>query len=78
MSSPTISLKEKSMNLEMDKASDELHLKTKKLTSKRDNNLTDLDIIFEKIEGINDNKRLEKKKRLKHTLKKEVRKIYSE
>ena len=61
ISSPTISLKEKSMNLEMDKASDELHLKTKKLTRKRDNKLTDLDIIFEKIEGINNNKRLEKK-----------------
>ena len=76
MSSPTISLKEKSMNLEMDKASDELHLKTKKLTSKRDNNLTDLDIIFEKIEGINDNKRLEKKKIETH-FKKGVRKIYS-
>ena len=66
------------MNLEIDKASDKLHLKIKKLTSKLDNNLTDLYLIFEKIEGINDNKRLEKKKRLKHTLKKEVRKIYSE
>ena len=64
------------MNLEMDKASDELHLKIKKLTSKLDNNLTDLDIIFEKIEGINDNKRLEKKKIGTH-FKKGVRKIYS-
>ena len=62
ISSPTISLKEKSMNLEIDKASDKLHLKIKKLTSKLDNNLTDLYLIFEKIEGINDNKRLEKKK----------------
>ena len=50
------------MNLEIDKASDKLHLKIKKLTSKLDNNLTDLYLIFEKIEGINDNKRLEKKK----------------
>ena len=30
ISSPTISLKEKSMNLEIDKASDKLHLKIKK------------------------------------------------
>ena len=50
------------MNLEIDKASDKLHLKIKKLMSKLDNNLTDLYLIFEKIEGINDNKRLEKKK----------------
>ena len=62
MSSPTItSLKEKSVNSKIDKASDELHLKTKKLTNKLHNNLTDLDILFERIEGINDNKRLEKK-----------------
>ena len=39
------------MNLEMDKASDELHLKIKKLTGKLDNNLTDLNIIFEKNRG---------------------------
>ena len=50
------------MNLEIDKASDKFHLKIKKLTSKLDNNLRDLYLIFEKIEGINDNKRLEKKK----------------
>ena len=36
------------MNLEIDKVSDEFHLKIKKLTSKLDNNLTDLNIIFEK------------------------------
>ena len=51
------------MNLEIDKASDKLHLKIKKLMSKLDNNLTDLYLIFEKIEGINDNKRLEKKRK---------------
>ena len=56
------------------KASDELNLKIKKPTNKLNNNLIDLDIIFEKIEGVNDNKRLGKK-RLKHSLKKELEKF---
>ena len=74
MSSPTISLKEKSVSLKIEKASDELNLKIKKPTNKLNNNLIDLDIIFEKIEGVNDNKRLGKK-RLKHSLKKELEKF---
>ena len=74
MSSPTISLKEKSVSLKIEKASDELDLKIKKPTNKLNNNLIDLDIIFEKIEGVNDNKRLGKK-RLKHSLKKELEKF---
>ena len=74
MSSPTISLKEKSVSLKIEKASYELDLKIKKPTNKLNNNLIDLDIIFEKIEGVNDNKRLGKK-RLKHSLKKELEKF---
>ena len=74
MSSPTISLKEKSVSLKIEKASDELDLRIKKPTNKLNNNLIDLDIIFEKIEGVNDNKRLGKK-RLKHSLKKELEKF---
>ena len=74
MSSPTISLKEKSVSLKIEKASDELDLKIKKPTNKLNNNLIDLDILFEKIEGVNDNKRLGKK-RLKHSLKKELEKF---
>lgn len=66
--------KKMSLNLKRDKASDKLNLKLKTLTNKLNNNLIDLDIIFVKIEGINDNKRLGKK-RLKHTLKKELEKI---
>ena len=62
MSSSTItSLKEKYMNLKIDKASDELNLKIKKLANKVNNNVIDLDIIFESIEEINGNKRLERK-----------------
>ena len=49
------------MNLKIDKASDELNFKIKKLTNKLNNNIIDLDIIFERIEGRNDNKRLERK-----------------
>ena len=62
MSSSTItSLKEKYMNLKVDKASDELNLKIKKIANKLNNNIIDLDIIFERIEEINVNKRLERK-----------------
>ena len=49
------------MNLKIDKASDELNFKIKKLTNKLNNNIIDLDIIFERIEERNDNKRLERK-----------------
>ena len=49
------------MNLKIDKASDELNLKIKKLANKLNNNVIDLDIIFESIEEINGNKRLERK-----------------
>lgn len=62
MSSSTItSLKEKYMNLKIGKASDDLHLKIKKIANKLNNNIIDLDIIFERIEEINVNKRLKRK-----------------
>ena len=41
--------------------------------NKLNNNLIDLDVIIKRIVGINNNKRL--KKRLKHTLKKELEKF---
>ena len=49
------------MNLKVDKASDELNLKIKKIANKLNNNIIDLDIIFERIEEINVNKRPERK-----------------
>lgn len=62
MSSSTItSLKEKYMNLKIGKVSDDLHLKIKKIANKLNNNIIDLDIIFERIEEINVNKRLKRK-----------------
>ena len=62
MSSSTItSLKEKYMNLKIGKASDDLHLKIKKIANKLNNNIIDLDIIFERTEEINVNKRLKRK-----------------
>lgn len=62
MSNSTItSLKEKYMNLKIGKASDDLHLKIKKIANKLNNNIIDLDIIFERIEEINVNKRLKRK-----------------
>ena len=49
------------MNLKIGKASDDLHLKIKKIADKLNNNIIDLDIIFERIEEINVNKRLKRK-----------------
>ena len=49
------------MNLKIGKASDDLHLKIKKMANKLNNNIIDLDIIFERIEEINVNKRLKRK-----------------
>lgn len=49
------------MNLKIGKASDDLHLKIKKIANKLNNNIIDLDIIFERTEEINVNKRLKRK-----------------
>ena len=65
MSSLTITQKEESMDLKIDKALDELNLKARKLTNKFNNCLIDLEIIIEEIENINNNKRLEIKKKQK-------------
>ena len=57
MSSLTKTHEEESMDLKIYKASDELNLKRRKLTNKFNNSLTDLRIIIEEIEKIN-NERL--------------------
>ena len=57
MSSLTKTHEEESMDLKIYKASDELNLKARKLTNKFNNSLTDLRIIIEEIEKIN-NERL--------------------
>ena len=59
MSSLTKTQKEESMDLKIDKASDEPNLKARKLTNKLNNSLIDLEIITEGIEKINNNQRLE-------------------
>ena len=46
------------MDLKIDKASDELHLKARKLTNKFDNSLRDLEIIIEEIEKVKNNGRI--------------------
>ena len=62
MPSQTKIQKEKSMDLKINKASDELKLKARKLTDKINNSLIDFEIIKEEIEKINNNKRLGIKK----------------
>ena len=58
MSNPTKTQKEESIDLKIDKASDELNLKSRKLTNKFNNSLIVLEIIIEEIEKINNNERL--------------------
>ena len=62
MSTLTKTQKEESMDLKIDKASDKLNLKARKLTNKFNNSLIDLKIIIKEIEKINNNKRLKMKK----------------
>ena len=58
MSSQTKTQIEESMDLKIDKASDKVNLKARKVTNKFNNGLIDLEIILEEIEKINNNKRL--------------------
>ena len=62
MSSLTKTQKEESIDLKIDKASDELNLKARKLANKFNNSVIDLEIMIAEIEKINNNKRLEIKK----------------
>ena len=62
MSSLTKTQKEESVDLKIDKASDELNLKARKLANKFNNSVIDLEIMIAEIEKINNNKRLEIKK----------------
>ena len=69
MSSLTKTQKVDPMDLKIDKASDGLTSKVRKLTNKFNNSLMDLEIIIEEREKINNNKRLGIKK-AKDSLKK--------
>ena len=50
----------------MDKVSDEINLKARKVPNKFNNSLIDLEIIIDEVEKINNNERLEIKKNKSH------------
>ena len=61
MSGQTKTQKEESIDIKIDKALDEISLKTRRLINKLNNSLIDLEIIIEEIEKINNIERPEKK-----------------
>ena len=75
MSSQTKTQIEESMDLKIDKPSDQLNLKARKVINKFNNGLIDLEIILEEIAKINNNKRLaiEKTKGMTKTTLKEFK-----